>query len=138
LQNNYFCRLMKIKLNWDIMGAATSIACAIHCAVLPILMTSLSIFGVNIIHNQWFEWGMIFLAFFVGAYSLLHGFLKHHQSYIPLLVFCAGVLFLVLKQLLHLYEFWFLVPAVALILYAHYTNYRLCQKSKCSSPHHKH
>jgi hypothetical protein len=127
-----------MKLNWDIMGAATSIACAIHCALLPILMTSLSVFGVNIIHNQWFEWGMIFLAFFVGAYSLLHGFLKHHQSYIPLLVFCAGALFLVLKQLLYLYEFWFLIPAVALILYAHYTNYKLCQKSKCSSPHHKH
>jgi hypothetical protein len=127
-----------MKLNWDIMGAATSIACAIHCAFLPVLMTSLSIFGVNIIHNQWFEWGMIFLAFFVGAYSLLHGFLKHHQSYIPLLVFCAGALFLVLKQLLPLYEFWFLTPAVALILYAHYTNYKLCQKSKCSSPHHKH
>jgi cation transport ATPase len=129
---------MLMKLNWDILGATTSIACAIHCALLPIVMTSLPLFGVNIIHNQWFEWGMIFLAFFVGAYSLLHGFVKHHQSYIPVLVFCAGALFLVLKQLLPMYEYLFLTIAVVLILYAHSRNYLLCKKSKCSSPHHKH
>ncbi len=129
---------MLMKLNWDILGATTSIACAIHCALLPIVMTSLTLFGVEIIHNQWFEWGMIFLAFFVGAYSLLHGFVKHHQSYIPVLVFCAGALFLVLKQLLPMYEYLFLTIAVVLILYAHTRNYLLCKKSKCSSPHHKH
>ena len=129
---------MLMKLNWDILGAASSISCAIHCALLPIVMTSLTLFGVNIIHNQWFEWGMIFLAFFVGAYSLLHGFVKHHQSFIPVLVFCAGALFLVLKQLLPMYEYLFLTIAVVLILYAHSRNYLLCKKSKCSSPHHKH
>ena len=136
MQNCYFCLLMK--LNWDILGATTSIACAIHCALLPIVMTSFTLFGVNIIHNQWFEWGMIFLAFFVGAYSLFHGFIKHHQSYTPVLFFCAGALFLVLKQLLPIYEYLFLAIAVALILYAHSRNYLLCKKSKCSSPHHKH
>ena len=136
MQNCYFCTLMK--LNWDILGATTSIACAIHCALLPIVMTSFTLFGVNIIHNQWFEWGMIFLAFFVGAYSLFHGFIKHHQSYTPVLVFCAGALFLVLKQLVPIYEYLFLAMAVALILYAHSRNYLLCKKSKCSSPHHKH
>lgn len=129
---------MLMKLNWDILGATTSIACAIHCALLPIVMTSFTLFGVNIIHNEWFEWGMIFLAFFVGAYSLFHGFIKHHQSYKPVLIFCAGVLFLVLKQLLPIYEYLFLAIAVAFILYAHSRNYLLCKKSKCSSPHHKH
>lgn len=129
---------MKLKLNWDALGAITSIACAIHCAFLPVVLTSLPVFGVEVIHNVYFEWGMIFLAFGVGAYSLLHGFTKHHQSYTPVLVFCAGMLFLVLKQLLPNYEYWFLAMAVGLILYAHYSNYKLCHKSKCSSPHHKH
>jgi Ca2+/Na+ antiporter len=129
---------MKLKINWDILGAITSLACAIHCALLPILLTSLPVFGINIIHNEYFEWAMILIAFIVGAYSLLHGFTKHHNNHIPLLAFCGGIIFLVLKQLLPSFQYVLLFIAVCLILYAHYTNYKLCHKSKCNSPHHKH
>ncbi|MEO7446128.1 MAG: MerC domain-containing protein, partial [Ferruginibacter sp.] len=64
---------MAVKLNWDGLGIATSLACAIHCAVLPLILTSLPLFGINIIHNSYFEWMMIALAFGVGIYSLYHG-----------------------------------------------------------------
>ena len=120
------------------MGIATSLACAIHCALLPILMTSLPLFGVNIIHNTFFEWGMIGLAFVVGSYSLFHGFVKHHRNYTPILIFSGGFIFLVLKQFVPDFEYLFLTLAVAMIIIAHYYNYRLCHQSKCASPHHKH
>lgn len=126
------------KINWDALGIATSVACAIHCAVLPIVVTSLPVFGVNIIHNTIFEWAMIALAFFVGIYSLIHGFKKHHRSVNPILLFSIGFSFLLLKQLFHDIEFWFLTIAVITIVTAHYYNYRLCHLSKCHSPHHKH
>ncbi len=131
-------RIMNIKLNWDAMGIATSVACAIHCALLPVLLTTLPIFGVNIIHNLFFEWGMIILAFLVGSYSLFHGFIKHHRSYLPVLIFSIGFIFLVLKQFVLPYEYLLLAIAVTLIITAHYYNYRLCHQSKCASPHHKH
>ena len=73
---------MNLKLNWDGLGIATSIACAIHCAVLPLILTSLPLFGVNIIHNLFFEWTMIAIAFIVGSYSLFHGYIKHHHSFL--------------------------------------------------------
>ena len=120
------------------MGIATSVACAIHCALLPVLLTTLPILGVNIIHNLFFEWGMIILAFLVGSYSLLHGFIKHHRSYLPVIVFSIGFIFLVLKQFVLPYEYLLLAIAVILIITAHYYNYRLCHQSKCASPHHKH
>ncbi len=129
---------MNIKLNWDAMGIATSVACAIHCALLPVLMSTLPVFGINIIHNAFFEWGMIVLAFVVGSYSLFHGYVKHHRSFLPVLIFTTGFIFLVLKQFSTFYEYWFLAIAVLLIISAHYYNYRLCHKSKCASPHHKH
>lgn len=129
---------MKIKLNWDAMGIGTSIACAIHCALLPILLSSLPVFGVNIIHNSFFEWGMILLALMVGSYSLFHGYSRHHHSLVPVFIFFTGFIFLVLKQLYHNFEFGFLGIAVALIISAHYYNYRLCHQSKCASPHHRH
>jgi hypothetical protein len=129
---------MALKLNWDAMGVATSVACAIHCAVLPVLMSSLPIFGINIIHNSFFEWGMIGLAFVVGSYSLFHGFIKHHHSPVPVLIFSIGFMFLVLKQFFDSVEYWFLLIAVTSIISAHYYNYKLCHRSKCSSLHHKH
>lgn len=129
---------MNIKLNWDALGIVTSIACAIHCAVLPVLISTLPVFGINIIHNIFFEWGMILLAFAVGSYSLFHGYIKHHRSFVPVLVFGAGFIFLVLKQFFTSISIPLLVAAVAFIIAAHFYNYRLCHRSKCSSPHHKH
>ena len=129
---------MNIKLNWDAMGIATSVACAIHCAILPVILTTLPIFGINIIHNLFFEWGMIALAFVVGSYSLFHGFVKHHRSFTPIIIFSVGFFFLVLKQFLHEAEYALLTIAVILIITAHYYNYRICHRSKCSSPHHSH
>jgi MerC mercury resistance protein len=135
----YLCTLMsQVKLNWDIMGMATSIACAIHCALLPLVLPSLTLLGVDLIHHPVFEWGMIALAFFVGIYALVHGYIRHHRNLLPILIFMAGFVCLVLKQFMPGNENWFLFPAVVLIITAHYRNYKLCHKSKCNSAHHQH
>lgn len=133
-----FAFRMNIKINWDGLGIITSVACAIHCAILPLVLTSLPLFGLNIIHNLFFEWSMITIAFLVGSYSLYHGYIKHHRSLMPLLIFATGFVFLVTKQFFHEQEFYFLVPAVILIISAHYINYKLCHRSKCQSAHHQH
>jgi len=128
-----------MKVNWDVMGITTSVACAVHCALLPIVVSTLPIFGINIIHNSFFEWGMIALAFVVGCYSLLHGFVRHHKNSLPLYIFFTGFVFLVLKQFFIPEQYLFLTLAVTLIITSHLFNYRYCQQSKaCNSPHHRH
>ena len=117
-----------MKINWDALGIATSLACAIHCALLPLIMSSLPLFGVNIIDNISFEVLMILLAIAIGSYSLYHGFKKHHHRWLPLLLFGAGVVLLFSKQVWHNYQVYFLVPAVLLIVAGHYYNYRLCRQ----------
>lgn len=112
------------KINWDILGISASILCAIHCAILPLLLVSLPVLGVNIIHNAAFEYGMIFLAFLVGSLALLHGFRHHHRHPGPWLLFTAGLLLLIAKQIWHQYELWFLPFAVAFVIGAHVVNYR--------------
>ena len=118
---------MKSRLNWDALGIATSVACAIHCAILPLLMTSLPVLGMNIINHEGFENFMIFLAFVIGAYSLWHGYKKHHHNFTPVLLFCTGIVLLVAKQVWHNYQYWFLALAVLLIIYSHLLNYRSCR-----------
>lgn len=119
------------KINWDALGVTVSIACAIHCAILPLALSSLPLFGINIIENVYFEFGMIALAFVVGAYSLYHGFKKHHHRWVPFILFSLGILFLVLKQVFHEWHLLLLIPAVALIVYGHFLNFRFCR-------HHNH
>ncbi len=118
---------MKGKLNWDVLGIGTSVACAIHCALLPLFLTSLPILGWNIIDNVLFEYIMIFLAMAVGGFSLWHGYRKHHHSLRPLGLFTAGMLLLFAKQIWHNYQFWILPGAVVLIVVAHVMNYRSCR-----------
>lgn len=118
---------MNFKINWDAFGIATSLACAIHCALLPLFITSLPLFGYDIIENNWFEYGMIALAFVVGTYSLYHGRKKHHHSWIPMIFFTVGIILLLGKVIWHHWELWLLIPSVICIITAHYLNYRMCR-----------
>ena len=118
---------MNNKINWDALGITTSVACAIHCAVLPLLLSSLPVFGFDIVKNPFFEYAMIALAFIVGVYALSHGFRKHHHRVFPLALFTVGILFLLAKQIWHSLHIWLLIPAVIAIVTAHYLNYRLCR-----------
>lgn len=119
------------KINWDALGVTVSIACAIHCAILPLALSSLPLFGINIIENEFFEFGMIALAFVVGAYALYHGFKKHHHRWLPFILFSLGILFLIMKQIFHQWHLWLLIPAVFFIVYGHFLNFRFCR-------HHNH
>ncbi|HTB26847.1 MAG TPA: MerC domain-containing protein [Puia sp.] len=119
---------MKLKINGDLVGIGASLACAVHCAILPVFLSGLSIFGVNIIHNFWFESGMILFAFAVGMSSLRHGFIRHHNRYIPFLLFISGMFFLLVKQFWHEYEMILLPFALILIISAHIFNFRFIRK----------
>ncbi len=75
---------MKQKLNWDALGISASLACAVHCVVLPLLVTSLPVFGINIIHNKAFEIFMILIALLIGLWALHHSYFRHHKNLLPI------------------------------------------------------
>lgn len=128
-----------IKINWDRLGIAASLACAIHCAVVPLFFTSLPLFGINLVENKGFEYFMIGAAFVIGIFALRHGFRWHHHRYVPVLLFVIGFGLLVGKELLKDHPVWMVLVAVAFIVAAHYFNYRLCrQADHCHSSDCKH
>lgn len=122
---SYLCAMNRF--NWDALGIATSLACAIHCAILPLVLSSLPIFGINIIENHSFEYGMILLAFIIGLVALLHGYRRHHHRLMPILLFTGGIILLIVKQVWHEYQYWILPFAVIGIVAAHTINYRYCR-----------
>ena len=113
---------MPNKINWDALGISASVVCAIHCAVLPVLLTSLPVFGFDMVQNVFFEYGMILLAFCVGIYALSHGFRKHHHRPLPLYIFSFY------KLLFNIYNHF----SYLLILFLHNKNhlYRLFEYIK--------
>ncbi len=118
-----------MKINWDGLGIGTSLACAIHCAVLPLFFTSVPLLGTNIIHNPWFEWTMILLALGIGINALRHGYLRHHHRILPIVLLTSGFAFLIAKEWMGALHIPFVILAVGLIISAHYLNYRLCRKA---------
>ena len=118
------------RINFDALGIITSIACAIHCAVLPLLLSSLPLFGINIINNDWFESGMILLALAIGIHSLWNGVHRHHRRLLPVVLFVVGICLLFAKQFFHhRLLLWLLIPAVVLIISAHLLNYLYCVRA---------
>lgn len=124
-----------MKINWDALGISASLACAIHCAILPLLWSSMSVFGLEIIHNDYFEYGMIFLAMIIGAIALYHGYKKHHHKLLPLFIFMLGIAALFGKQIMHDYDKVLLIPAVVFIVLAHYLNYKYCKAANHCHAH---
>jgi len=73
---------------------------------------------------------MIALAFCIGTISLYHGWKKHHHNKWPLFIFSAGMLCLFAKEIWHQFHILLLIPAVLLIVGAHFYNYRLCRAAQ--------
>lgn len=119
---------MRLKINWDALGISATLACAIHCALLPLFFSSLPMLGINIIHNRTIELVMLLLALAIGSYSLSHGRRKHHHKSWPILLFFTGIILLVIRLGLKTEAIYLLLPAVICIISAHWLNYRLCRE----------
>lgn len=121
---------MKLHINWEALGATAAIACAIHCAILPLVLTSLPLFGVNLLENIFLEAAMLTAALIIGGFSLWHGFKRHHHRLLPLLSFTAGITILVLQHFLKTQQLWLIIISSGLILLAYYMNWKFCRIAK--------
>jgi hypothetical protein len=82
---------MSRSLDLDRVGAVASLACALHCAAIPILV-SLSAGGVlSIIDNRPVEWGLVLLAGAVGTVSAWRGYRQHGNKTVALVLAVAAL-----------------------------------------------
>ncbi|HET9826147.1 MAG TPA: MerC family mercury resistance protein [Chitinophagaceae bacterium] len=77
---------MKVKASWDALAIVMSFVRAIHCTILPLLLMALPLFGINIIHNNSFEPGMLG-AFAIAPLALFNGFRRYHHRVLTFLIF---------------------------------------------------
>lgn len=78
------------KINLDRIGITASMLCAIHCAVLPFIITVLPIWGMGFLANEAVEITMIAVSLIIGIWSLSSAYRKQHRRMMPILVLIAG------------------------------------------------
>ena len=61
----------------DRFGAIGSLICAIHCAVLPLLIATLPSLGVAAWLGEGFEKGFVVFATLLGLFSVIWGYRRH-------------------------------------------------------------
>lgn len=88
----------------DRFGAAGSLVCALHCALLPLLIAALPSLGLAIWLSDGVELGFVVFATLLGAFSLVWSYRRHRALralglLLPgLLVLWAAVLYAPLHE----------------------------------------
>lgn len=83
-------------LNLDKIGMTASTACAIHCALLPFVLTLLPLWGLDFLADPATEISMILLSLILGAWSLGKSYRKVHHRVLPILILVFGFAFILI------------------------------------------
>ncbi|RAJ02417.1 MerC mercury resistance protein [Chitinophaga skermanii] len=120
------------KINWDAIGIGASLACAVHCVLLPVLFTTLTFFDIELLENIYMEIGTILISMLAGGWALLHGYRHHHQRISLVIMFIVGLALMIGGNFFHhgAHEWLEMVAKLSgaiLIISAHIMNYKACK-----------
>jgi uncharacterized membrane protein YqgA involved in biofilm formation len=74
----------------DRFGAAGSLLCAVHCAVLPLLLAVLPSLGLSSLLGEGVEWATVVFVSVLGLFSLVWGY-RRHRIFRALTLLLAGL-----------------------------------------------
>ncbi len=127
----------------DKAGAAASFLCAVHCALMPFLITVLPLVGLGFLASEPVEWGLLAASGVLGTLSLCLGFREHKQRRV-FAVLGVALAFLVAGRIFHErfhdhpLELWgiaFMVLGGLTMMGAHIFNRMLCRSCRVCSDH---
>ena len=111
----------------DRVGACVSAACALHCLLMPVVITFLPLIGIGFLAEGTFESVMIGVALAIASLSLAWGIRVHGRRDLILLIPAAALLF----GYGHLFSgdaHWVLMALGGCALaIGHFVNRRLCK-----------
>jgi MerC mercury resistance protein len=79
---------------FDRAGMSASLACAVHCALLPVALAALPALGLAWLDSPWVDWSMVILALGIALRAHRGGYRLHHRC-LPSGVALGGVAIIV-------------------------------------------
>ncbi len=119
------------RIDLDKAGATASLACAVHCALLPLVVTLLPLVGLRFLADERTEWALLGLSALLASSSLGLGYREHRKRQ-ALLVLSLGMTALVTGHILEESHFE-TVGVIGVVLggctvaAAHFLNRHLCR-----------
>jgi len=88
----YLCLMsvQKKSITLDSLGMTASTLCAIHCALVPIFLTTLPLLGLQFLADERIEISMILISAVLGTLSLSLSYRKQHRKLLPFLILFTG------------------------------------------------
>ncbi|MGH9753672.1 MAG: MerC domain-containing protein [Blastocatellia bacterium] len=84
----------------DRLGVAASLACAAHCAAMPLLIGLLPLVGLGFLAGEQTEWALAGLSIGVGSLNLTPSYARKHRQRRPLLLFAFGAGLVIIVKVL--------------------------------------
>lgn len=113
-------------INADKAGFVASTLCAIHCAGIPVLISSGLLSTTTWLHNHAIDWAIISFGIIVASYALVGDYFNKHKNPKPLIFASIGFMGLFVGMIDH--HGWMLAFSVIgglMVATAHYINIRL-------------
>lgn len=112
----------------DHLGIGMSLLCAVHCSVLPIILTLTPLVGLKFLTNNYVEIAIIVSSLMLACFSLAKSYRVHSNKW-PLIRVCVGFSSIALG---HFFagpniEWIFLTFGGLIIASAHWRNWKLNQ-----------
>jgi len=119
-------------VNIDSIGASASLLCAIHCALVPLVLTFGLLGGTSFFTDPFWELILVGASLILASLSFYNGYKRHHQKFGPSIVAFVGFALIGIGHLvLHSVEgHWIAAVGGLSIAFAHYLNYRACNSCK--------
>ena len=122
----------------DRAGATASFLCAIHCALMPMVVAFLPLLGLGFLSSEPVEWALLAASATLGSLSLCLGFRKHRKRR-TFMVLAIALAIMVAGRVFHEHHFGAWGPILMVIggftmMSAHLLNHRLCHScTTCAS-----
>jgi hypothetical protein len=125
-----------IGIHLDFIGFSASLLCALHCALLPFLLTLTPLMGLKFMDNPAIEYAFIAVSVFIAFPALIHGFRGHHHKPLSLIVVTVGFILIGIGRLPH-HEWQEIVLSslgAIIVAGAHVINWKHIQQSNVRYP----
>lgn len=117
------------QVKWDAIGIGASLACALHCVLLPLIFTTLSLFGIELLENVLLEVLTVSVSIIAGGWAIWRGYRHQHRQRSVLVYFLIGLLLMITGNFAGhgSLEIGFKITGAVLLITAHITNWRGCR-----------
>lgn len=119
----------KYQVKWDAISIGASVICAIHCVLLPVIFTTITLSGIEILENPYLEAFTLLISMGIGGWAIWRGYKQLHHRKELLVYFFAGLALMLTGNFIHHtpVEMFLKITGAVLLITAHIKNLRSCR-----------